>query len=141
MPNNDGKNRGSGSDDSGQGGPGLGSGGNQGQGGSENQGGGGNQGPGGGGGGNPGPGGGGPHKFEIQIDRAKYEVTQSVMTGAQLRQVPSADIPADRDLFEVVPGKPDRKIGDNDQVEIRNGLRFFTAPGQINPGAFRREHP
>lgn len=87
------------------------------------------------GGGNPGQGGGGPHKFEIQIDRARYEVTKSVMTGAELRAVPPGGIPADRDLFEVVPGAPDKKIGDNDPVEIRNGLRFFTAPAQINPGA------
>ena len=40
----------------------------------------------------------------------------------------------DRDLFEVVPGGSDKKIGDHDVVEIRNGLRFFTAPAQINPG-------
>ena len=106
--------------------------------------GGGNPGQGGGnpgqGGGNPGQGGGNPGgdhppHFEIQIDRVKYEVTQSVMTGAELRRVPAGGIPADRDLFEVVPGGPDRKIGDNDKVEIRSGKRFFTAPGQINPGA------
>lgn len=100
-----------------------------------NQGEGGNPAHGGGSGGSPGPGGGGPHKFEIQIDRAKFEVTLEVMTGAQLRQVPPGGIPADRDLFEVVPGAPDKKIGDDDKIEIRNGLRFFTAPGQINPGA------
>lgn len=96
----------------------------------------GNQGSGSGhGGGNPGPGGGGkPQKFEIQIDRAKYEVTKLVMSGAELRSVPPGGIPADRDLFEVVPGAPDKKIGDNDPVEIRDGLRFFTAPSQINPG-------
>lgn len=98
---------------------------------------GGNKGPGGNpGAGNPGHGGdGGQHKFVIQIDRAKYEVTQSVMTGSQLRQVPPGGIPADRDLFEVVPGAPDKKIGDSDRVEIKDGERFFTAPGQINPGA------
>jgi hypothetical protein len=99
---------------------------------------GGNPGP-GGGGGNPGPGG-GPQKFEIQIDRAKYKVTKSVMTGAELRAIPPGGIPADRDLFEVVPGAPDKKIGDNDRVEIRDGLRFFTAPSQINPGGVDDEH-
>ncbi|HEY5378266.1 MAG TPA: multiubiquitin domain-containing protein [Pseudolabrys sp.] len=94
------------------------------------------------GGGNPGQGGGNPgqgggrEKFEIQIDRAKYEVTKSVMTGAELRAVPPGGIPADRDLFEVVPGAPDKKIGDTDRVQMRDGLRFFTAPGQINPGGF-----
>ena len=56
------------------------------------------------------------------------------MTGLQLRHVPPAPIGSDRDLFEVVPGGSDRKIGDDQVVEIRDGLRFFTAPAQINPG-------
>jgi len=59
------------------------------------------------------------------------------MTGAELRQVPPTPIGPDRDLFEVVPGGTDRKIGDTDVVEIRNGIRFFTAPTQINPGHVR----
>src|SRR6266478_447968 len=74
-----------------------------------------------------------PH-FEIQIDRAHYTVTMKHMTGLQLRHVPTPPIGPDRDLFEVVPGGSDRKIGDEQVVEIRNGLRFFTAPAQINPG-------
>lgn len=74
------------------------------------------------------------HPFQIQIDRVHYTVTQHQMTGAQLRHVPPTPIGPDRDLFEVVPGGPDRKIGDTDVVEIRNGMRFFTAPAQINPG-------
>lgn len=74
------------------------------------------------------------HEFHIQIDRVHYTVTQSVMTGEQLRHVPTPPIGPDRDLFEVVPGGTDRKIADNEQVEIRDGKRFFTAPAQINPG-------
>lgn len=76
----------------------------------------------------------GPNKFQIQIDRTHFTVTLLQMTGLQLRQLPTPAIGPDRDLFEVVPGGSDRKIGDNDVVEIRNGLRFFTAPAQINPG-------
>lgn len=72
--------------------------------------------------------------FNIQIDRQHYVVELAEMTGAQLRTVPATPIPADRDLFEVVPGNPDRKIADTDVVQIHNGLRFFTAPGTINPG-------
>jgi hypothetical protein len=75
-----------------------------------------------------------PREFRIQIDRTHYTVTQEHMTGAQLRQVPNPPIGPDRDLWEVVPGAPDLKIGDTDTVEIRNGMRFFTAPAQINPG-------
>lgn len=76
----------------------------------------------------------GPHQFQIQIDRVHFTVTQAQMTGAELRRVPPTPIGADRDLFEVVPGGPDRKIADGDVVEMKNGLRFFTAPAQINPG-------
>jgi len=72
--------------------------------------------------------------FEIQIDRHHYTVKLRHMTGTQLRHVPTPPIGPDRDLFEVVPGGSDRKIGDEEVVEIRNGLRFFTAPAQINPG-------
>jgi hypothetical protein len=75
-------------------------------------------------------------KFKIQIDRNQYEVHKERMTGRELRLVPPTPIGPDRDLFEVVPGGSDRKIADDTVVEIRNGLRFFTAPAQINPGNF-----
>lgn len=74
------------------------------------------------------------HHYEIQIDRVHYTVSQNKMTGAELRLVPPAPIGQDRDLFEVVPGQPDRKIADSDVVEMKSGLRFFTAPAHINPG-------
>jgi hypothetical protein len=77
-----------------------------------------------------------PH-FRIQIDRVEYTVTQQTMTGTELRQVPSPPIGPDRDLFEVIPGHPDRKIEESDVIEISNGKRFFTAPAHINPGAQR----
>ncbi|MDU6669186.1 MAG: multiubiquitin domain-containing protein [Bradyrhizobium sp.] len=76
-----------------------------------------------------------PKAFEIKIDRTTYKVHQDVLTGAELRRLPEPDIGPDRDLFEVVPGGSDLKIEVNTRVEIRNGLRFFTAPAQINPGA------
>jgi hypothetical protein len=75
-----------------------------------------------------------PKHFEIQIDRAHFEVTSEVMTGQQLRQLPTPPIGADRDLFKVVPGGSDLKIENDGRVDIKSGLRFFTAPAQINPG-------
>lgn len=79
-----------------------------------------------------------PHdKFQIQIDRVHYVVSKSPITGAELRQIPPTPIGADRDLFEVVPGGPDRKVENDTVVEIRNGMRFFTAPAHINPGQAR----
>lgn len=96
-----------------------------------------NSGP--GGGGNSGPGGGDGHggekNFEIKIDRTEYKVHEKVLTGAQLRKLPNPDIGPDRDLFEVVPGGSDRKVENDTEVVMRAGLRFFTAPAQINPGA------
>ncbi len=80
-------------------------------------------------------------KFQIQIDRVHFTVTQEVMTGDELRRVPSPPIGPDRDLFEVVPGGTDKKIENDEQVEIREGERFFTAPAHINPGSkIPREH-
>lgn len=79
----------------------------------------------------------GPHEIRIQIDRVHYEVTALAMTGAQLRAVPSppnGPIGADRDLFLVVPGGTDEKLADDQPVKLHNGMRFFTAPAQINPG-------
>ena len=75
------------------------------------------------------------HHFEIQIDRKHYRVEKKELTGRELRHLPQPPIGPDRDLFEVVPGGSDRKIGDDQVVEMRNGLRFFTAPAQINPGS------
>lgn len=78
-----------------------------------------------------------PERFQIQIDREHFTVEQRTMTGAQLRALPTPPIGPDRDLFEVVPGGTDRKIESADIVNLRNGMRFFTAPAHINPGAHR----
>jgi hypothetical protein len=72
--------------------------------------------------------------FEIKIDRTEYKVHQRELTGKELRELPKPPIGPDRDLFEVVPGGSDRKILENEIVKMRDGLRFFTAPAQINPG-------
>jgi len=76
----------------------------------------------------------GEHAFTIKIDRMEFRVREREITGLQLRQLPHPPIGPDRDLFEVVPGGSDVKIADRDVVKMRDGLRFFTAPVQINPG-------
>ena len=81
------------------------------------------------------PGHGHEHEFHIQIDRTHFQVKQEELTGAQLRALPTPPIGSDRDLYEIRPGDADRLIGDGDVVEMRDGLRFFTAPKQINPGS------
>lgn len=71
---------------------------------------------------------------QIRIDRTHYKVKESVLTGADLRKLPEPDIGPDRDSFEVVPGGSDVKVELDAQVRMRDGMRFFTAPAQINPG-------
>jgi hypothetical protein len=73
--------------------------------------------------------------FEITIDRKGYRVEERQLTGIQLWALPTPQIGPERDLFEVIPGGSDLKSEDNDVVHMRNGLRFFTAPAHINPGA------
>lgn len=72
--------------------------------------------------------------ISITIDRASYDVHVRKMTGAELRVVPSPDVAADRDLWLDVPDARDRKIQDEDVVALTDKIRFFTAPGRINPG-------
>ncbi|PPF54645.1 hypothetical protein C5C13_13560 [Clavibacter michiganensis] len=70
----------------------------------------------------------------IRIDRVEYEVFERKMTGAQLRVVPSPDVAEDRHLWLDVPDKRDVKVQDEDIIRLHDGIRFFTAPGRINPG-------
>ena len=76
-----------------------------------------------------------PQEFHIQIDRVHYTVTKRQMTGAEIRDLPRPPVPADRDLYEVRPGESDLLVEDATVVEIHDGLRFFTAPSHITPGA------
>ncbi len=70
----------------------------------------------------------------IHIDHDEFRVPTDDMTGAQLRQVPYPPIGADRDLWLEVPGGQDQKIEDDQLVELKDGMHFFTAPATINPG-------
>ena len=84
-----------------------------------------------------------PAAIHIQLGRQDIEVSPTglhdgTLTGRQIRELATPPIGADRDLFEIVPGGSDRKIGDDDAVVIRDHLRFFSAPTNINPGASAR---
>lgn len=76
----------------------------------------------------------GHEHVNIQIDRMHYQVAAGSLTGQGLRQLVDPPIPDTRDLFLVVPSGDDQLITLNDPVELKNGMRFFTAPAQINPG-------
>ena len=81
-----------------------------------------------------------PGGIHIRVDRIDRVVspdllTDGTMTGRQIRELRDPPIGADRDLFEIVPGGSDTKIGDDQAVVIREWMRFFSAPKTINPGS------
>ena len=80
---------------------------------------------------------GGKHKAHvIFIDREQFKVESDVMTGAELRALPTPPIGQDRDLWEEIPGPgDDRKINDTDVVTLKEGTHFFTTPRAVTPGA------
>ena len=74
-------------------------------------------------------------KITIHIDRKRYEAPGSPISGAAVRVLADPDVGDDRDLYLVVPGpRDDLLVGNDDQVKIKDGDRFFTAPRTINPG-------
>lgn len=70
----------------------------------------------------------------IHIDRKQYKTDESVLTGRQLRTLPEPDISADYILKLEIPGGTDRDIEDDEKVEIRNGLHFYSIQRNTNPG-------
>jgi hypothetical protein len=73
----------------------------------------------------------------LHIDRKPYKTDAESLTGAQLRALPEPDLPTTVDLYLEVPGGDDRLIHDDDTVELRPGMHFFSAPSTINPGRAR----
>jgi hypothetical protein len=76
-----------------------------------------------------------PGKVPILIDGNRYIAPQRTMTGAQLRELTTPAIGEDRDLWLDVDGGLDRIIDDDEPVDLRPQMRFFTVPKVINPGA------
>ena len=79
----------------------------------------------------------------ILIDRKEYRVPwpandENGLTGLEIRNLADPPVDHSRDLFEIVAGGSDRKVDDDTIVAIRDGIRFFTAPRQINPGRGRQ---
>lgn len=80
----------------------------------------------------------GPKQFQIRIDRDHFTVQRDMLTGSELRALPTPPIGPERDLFEVVPGGSDKKIEAQTSVEMRNGLRFLTRACSDQPWSLRR---
>ena len=78
-----------------------------------------------------------PHdkKIPIHIDHKKYKAPKTPMTGAELRRLADPDIGRVHDLFRVVPGPcDDDLVEDTEEVELKKGRHFYSAPTTINPG-------
>lgn len=76
-----------------------------------------------------------PTEIPITIDKRPYKAPRAEMTGTELRQIADPDIGPERDLWQVTRGPGDDvKIGDEQTVSLSPGDRFFSAPGEINPG-------
>ena len=77
-----------------------------------------------------------PHKkWSIHIDKKQYFAEKNPITGAELKTL--AGITGEFDLFKVVPGQGDDiKVADAEQVELKDGDHFYSAPRTLNPGGF-----
>jgi hypothetical protein len=51
-----------------------------------------------------------------------------------LRALPDPDIGPEFDLWLEIPGGEDRRIESGEEVKLKEGMHFFTAPSVINPG-------
>ncbi len=69
----------------------------------------------------------------IIIDKKEHK-SPNPTTGAALYVL--GNVPAGFDLFEEVPGQGDDKLikNDNSQIELKNGLHFYSAKQSLNPG-------
>ncbi len=70
----------------------------------------------------------------IHIDKKTYKVTEDGLTGAQLRALPDPAISSEYQLKLQVPGSDDITVEDDQVVELKNGMHFFSIPKNINPG-------
>ena len=78
------------------------------------------------------------NKANVKIDRTYFRVDDidvRWLGASLLREM--AECPADRDLWEVVPGECDRKVTEHSSIpHFPNALRqFFTAPKHVTARA------
>ena len=75
-----------------------------------------------------------PHKkWSIHIDKKQYFAEKNPMIGAELKAL--AGIAVSYDIFKEVPGQGDDvKVGDTEEVELKNGDHFYSIPKTLNPG-------
>jgi len=71
--------------------------------------------------------------FVMHIDRKQFTVDRSPLSGTEIREL--AGLTPEVDLYLEERGDDDdRLIADDDSVDLRNGLHFFSTPRHITPG-------
>jgi hypothetical protein len=73
-------------------------------------------------------------KLVIVIDNKKYRAPNRVMTGAQLRRLADPNIGPEFDLWQEIPGGEDNLVGDDERIKLADGMGFYSASSEINPG-------
>src|SRR5450755_3595786 len=76
--------------------------------------------------------------FAIHNDHRQFKVTAPTLTGEQFRSLASSAIGDDRDLWLEVPGELDEHVETTQEVSLRNGMHFFTAPHANHSGGASR---
>jgi hypothetical protein len=75
------------------------------------------------------------HQIVIHIEDKQYKTTATELKGAEIRALAQPPVAADRDLILEIPGPgDDRIIKDSESVTLKNGMHFYSAPRDINPG-------
>lgn len=65
-------------------------------------------------------------KFKLSVDNHPFEIDEQFLTGLQIKRC--AGVPAENDLYLVVPGYDDELIEDNKQVNFaRPGIERFVS--------------
>ena len=77
----------------------------------------------------------GEHGISIHIDGHQVFAPKELMTGNELRNLITPPIGPERDLYLEVHGQgQDHLVGDNEEVSLKHGMHFYSAPKTINPG-------
>ena len=65
--------------------------------------------------------------IHIFINDTSYQVTERIMTGAQIATL--GGVPEGNQIFLEVPGPgEDRPIGRDEAIELKSGMRFYDVP-------------
>lgn len=73
--------------------------------------------------------------IEITIDQETFTLPKEEISAEELRALPEPDIGVDRDLYLEGKGSHDDDlIAAGENVKVKSGMHFFTAPASITPG-------